>query len=290
MPILEGYFTAHESAALARQRARARRGMRGRGAIGLLSLYAVAACGRVSFAPISSEPGHDAATIDAQMQDSADSNSNMVLDPSLVAWFPLNDAAAPFRERVTQTDATCIAGACPTAVTNGVATNVTFEATSQQCLAFPDSGQLQLQSFTLFVRATQNSAANMAHLGKRVGTAFANSWGIEAAPEFDPTVIAFAASTNQVDNVFAASGANTVSVGSTHNLAATYASPTMTFYIDGAVAGTANLPGPLAYAPTAMVIGCDANATFNGLYFDGTLRDVRIYNRVLSQSEIAALN
>lgn len=288
MPIVEGYFTAHEPAALARQRARARRGMRGRGAVGLLSLYAVAACGRVSFAPISSEPGHDAATIDAQMQDTAD--SNMVLDPSLVAWFPLNDAAAPFRERVTQTDATCIAGACPTAVTNGVATNVTFEATSQQCLAFPDSGQLQLQSFTLFVRATQNSTANMAHLGKRVGPGFANSWGLEAGPQFEPSALAFAASSDQNNNVFAASAANTVSVGSTHNLAATYASPTMTIYIDGAVAGTANLPGPLAYAPTAMVIGCDANATFNGLYFDGTLRDVRIYNRVLSQSEIAALN
>lgn len=71
-----------------------------------------------------------------------------------------------------------------------------------------------------------------------------------------------------------------------HFLVATYQAGAMTFYEDGTSQGTAVLADMTGYGDT-LGIGSGGTSSYT---FNGTLDDARAYNRVLTATEIAALN
>jgi hypothetical protein len=72
------------------------------------------------------------------------------------------------------------------------------------------------------------------------------------------------------------------------HLAATHDGATLRFYVDGVLAATTMFPLRYDLADTWLV-GCDRNVAVYGDFADGALDEVRIYDRVLSDAEIAEL-
>lgn len=68
-----------------------------------------------------------------------------------------------------------------------------------------------------------------------------------------------------------------------HHLAATYDGTVLRLYVDGAQAARKNLSTPLRSSSRPLYVG--GNPLW-GEYFDGSLDDVRVYNRALSEIEI----
>jgi hypothetical protein len=59
-------------------------------------------------------------------------------------------------------------------------------------------------------------------------------------------------------------------------------------YIDGVPSGSDTQSTPLAYDANAMKIGCDDNVGISEV-FDGVLDELQIYDRALSDAELAEL-
>lgn len=75
--------------------------------------------------------------------------------------------------------------------------------------------------------------------------------------------------------------------GTWHHVTATVEASKLALFIDGKAAGVpTTTPFPLSFSAVSMRIGCRAD---DGNYFDGDIDDLRIYGRVLTASEIAAL-
>ena len=70
------------------------------------------------------------------------------------------------------------------------------------------------------------------------------------------------------------------------HVAATWDGTTITLYVNGAAEGTVDFAGPIATNDLALGIGAQADGTSK---LNGSLDDVRLYNRALGDTEIAAL-
>jgi RHS repeat-associated protein len=68
------------------------------------------------------------------------------------------------------------------------------------------------------------------------------------------------------------------------HIAATYDNSTLKYYINGALAASADIQGPILTGDAPLRIGGDA--PYGGESFDGVIDDVRVYNRALSVDEI----
>ena len=68
------------------------------------------------------------------------------------------------------------------------------------------------------------------------------------------------------------------------HLATTYDGSTVRLYVNGSLAGTQSLSGPMPASPDPLRIG--GNASW-GEYFAGRIDDVRVYNRALTGGEVA---
>ena len=73
-----------------------------------------------------------------------------------------------------------------------------------------------------------------------------------------------------------------------YHVAATYDGHTMSIYVNGDLKNTAVFDNAVAPASFPMTLG--KASWYNGLYFDGIMDDVRIYNYALSKREISELS
>ena len=78
-------------------------------------------------------------------------------------------------------------------------------------------------------------------------------------------------------------------IGMWHHVVATYDGDTMQLYHDGALAETTSGAGMVLDQSRPLLIGARSDAGSAGAFFSGSIDDVRIYNRVLSDAEIAGL-
>jgi hypothetical protein len=76
------------------------------------------------------------------------------------------------------------------------------------------------------------------------------------------------------------------STGVWHYIAGTYDGSTMKLYVDGVVAAQLNVTGSIAVTTDPLRVGSKDIAGTAGNHFVGTLDEVRIYDRALSQQEI----
>jgi len=91
--------------------------------------------------------------------------------------------------------------------------------------------------------------------------------------------------------IWPATGSSSIAVSSTtvdknkwHLVTATYAARTMTLYIDGVSMGTATGPSTMRSYNNVLGIG---SGGFGNWFFDGSIDDVRAYNRALTASEVS---
>ena len=83
----------------------------------------------------------------------------------------------------------------------------------------------------------------------------------------------------------AVTGTAPVALNAWTHLAVTYDGATIALYVNGALAGSRSMSGPIATSAAPLRIG--GNAVW-GEYFSGLIDEVRIYNRALSPAEIQA--
>jgi hypothetical protein len=75
-------------------------------------------------------------------------------------------------------------------------------------------------------------------------------------------------------------------IGEWHHVVATYDGDTMQLYHDGELAATASGVGILLDQSRPLLIGARSDAGSAGGYFNGSIDDVRFYNKVLTQDEV----
>jgi RHS repeat-associated protein len=97
--------------------------------------------------------------------------------------------------------------------------------------------------------------------------------------------------TNSGSTKVYAQGTGTVKANTWYHLVGTYdaTTGTMTFYVNGTQVGTNTDTTPFA-APGPLTIGRDEWNGSNSNYFGGSISDVKVYQRVLSPAEVAALH
>ena len=150
---------------------------------------------------------------------------------------------------------------------------------ASQCLELPGTQAFKPATFTFAAWLRPR----IAHTGTAFGrtrdgaTTSGNSWEIwvDITPAFN---VALRASRFGGASV----------AGQWHHHAATYDGATFHAYIDGVASGTTTVALG-AYTPDDLAIGCDLNFGALVQRFDGAIDDVRLYDRVLTPVEIAAL-
>lgn len=109
-------------------------------------------------------------------------------------------------------------------------------------------------------------------------TRFLYTSGVTIGVSQTGTQIAFSISTPSTNSAMATI---TGLVGSWHFIVGTWDGTTVTLYVDGTQVGTASNPGTISLS--TLTIG------FNSVYWQGSMDDLRIYNRVLSPTEVQTL-
>ena len=202
------------------------------------------------------------------------------VDPSLVAYWELDDA--PGNGALDSTGnghtGTC-ATACPTVVTGKLGNAYHFDASLDHALTVPDSADFR-GTFTLAVwMYADATGSNMAMISKPEGTDTDNSWQLELR---DTSKLSFSGGSTHYLETPA-----TVAAGAWRHVAGTWDGTTKRLYVDGVL--VASVDSSITYDTHLVYIGADQNAGSTVLHWDGTLDDLRIYNRALSATEIAAL-
>jgi len=78
-------------------------------------------------------------------------------------------------------------------------------------------------------------------------------------------------------------GTAALTTNSWTHIAGTYDGATLRLYVNGVQVNSQAQTGPIAVSTSPLQIGGD---TFYGQYFQGTLDEIRVYNRALSTAEI----
>lgn len=235
--------------------------------------------GDAALDPDTGKDWRDAAILDAPMVTPIDAPPP---DPTLIAHWKLDDD--PTDGSVLDStgnghDGLCGGVTCPALVTGIKGGAYRFDPAHPDVIVVPDSTAFR-GVFTIAAwMYTDNTTKQIAVMSKPVGSGTGNSWQLE----------------NLADDRVSFSGGSVHSLNSpasvppmtwTH-LAGTWDGTTKRLYIGGVlVASTAS---QISYDGHDILLGADLNSGSLALPFDGMLDDIRVYNRVLSQQEIAAL-
>lgn len=241
----------------------------------LAALASLAACGRLGF-------GADARSDTT----AADAAPDAGLPAGLVAWYPLDDQS--FRDSVSSQTGTCF-GTCPVVGPGHIGQGLVFDGASD-CVGFPDDGRFDLAQLTVAVWANQSAAAGVngdTQVAKRVDVTgnVRDSWQLE---DYSDGTQAFTSNSGTTSNDQLDSAAGLVTLGVWHHLAISFDGTTRKLYVDGALRVEAGGTASFAYDSHAVTLGCDDNAGVSEAYA-GTLDELEIYNRALTDAEIAAL-
>jgi concanavalin A-like lectin/glucanase superfamily protein len=226
-------------------------------------------CGRIAFDPVLAAP-----LIDAP------------LDPALVAWYPLDAAAA--------TDATGHGhdGACPVrnqgcptptagqlAGANDFSGVTMYEVPFAEDLNTPNGFTVSAWLFIAVAPATRGCA-----ITKGLGPGIFNSWALCVEP--DRSVFFYTVAGATENSQFSA---ELLATDAFHHVAVRYDGTTKSIFLDGANVGDSQpFPG-IDFDSSAVFIGEDVDDNAPIAPFVGRVDDARLYNRALADSEIAAL-
>jgi len=215
-------------------------------------------------------------TIDAPMIDAPPP------DPTLIAHWKFDDNPA----NGTVLDSTgnghngaCVATACPTLVTGVDGGAYRFDPAVPQFIVVPDSTAFR-GVFTIAAwMYTDNTTKQIAVMSKPVGTSSGNSWQLE---DLTDDTVSFSGG-----SVHSLSSPMVVPQMTWAHLAGTWDGTTKRLYVNGVM--VASSTSQISYDTQDVFLGADENSGALALPFDGELDDLRVYNRVLTAQELAAL-
>jgi hypothetical protein len=148
-----------------------------------------------------------------------------------------------------------------------------------------NSTSLQLTG-SMTLEAWINANANPADDGQIIAKSSGSGWQLKTSPDTGPHTFGLAVSPNSSTNTQRYS-TTTRSLNVWYHVAGVYdaAARTMTLYVNGApVNGT--LTGTIPASQFNQTVNVNIGRRTGGYYFKGTIDDVRIYGRALSQAEI----
>lgn len=237
-------------------------------------MLVLAGCGRVAFDPRPTTGPADAAPSDGPT------------DPSgLVAWYAFD---GDLHDALGGPDGSCVSSSsCPVVIAGHHGPAIELDGTS--CVQVVDSGALDLPTLTLSIWLRAEALGpNATQVSKRVdaGGSFYDSWQLEipSSPSASESFTYKGSAANE--EVVSAAGA--IELGVWQHVAATFDGTTKRLYIGGVRVASQPESQALSYDTHPMLIGCDDNATLVE-HFQGALDDLKIFDRALSDAEIADL-
>ncbi|HWU88932.1 MAG TPA: LamG-like jellyroll fold domain-containing protein [Kofleriaceae bacterium] len=200
-------------------------------------------------------------------------------DPSLVAHWRFDDPPADgaLDSSGHGHHATCTA--CPSLVTGKVGGGYRFRPRNGELLVVPDHDDFR-GVFTIaawvFAAPTSNQISILA---KPFGGGSGNSWQLEVLD--NDHVSLSGGEPHMLDSQ------RTISAQAWHHVAGTWDGTKKRLYIDGGRVAEAD--AYVAYDGHDVFLGGDENSGQQVLNWDGVLDELRVYRRVLSDAELAAL-
>jgi hypothetical protein len=254
-------------------------------------------CGRVSLRepdrdggpPVDSPPAVDAAPIEpvidaAPIEPVIDAAPPEPLDPTLIAWYPLDDVGEGFTVDATGNgrDALCVP-ACPALVEGRLGRAMAFDQEAHLRVSGEDGSFDTYDGFTVAAWVWLEPPFYSAPLSKMLGTGSDNSWQFEYADDGRPGFTTSNFGGRSIDHAaFAVEPATWV------HLAGSWDGFTKRFYVNGTLEYAFD-ESFVDFDGSDFVIGGDENGGEPALMFGGRMDDVRIYARALADDEIAAL-
>ncbi|HSK05060.1 MAG TPA: LamG domain-containing protein [Kofleriaceae bacterium] len=202
-------------------------------------------------------------------------------DPSLVAHWKFDD---PPDDRDGALDssgrghhATC--RACPDLVTGKIGGGYRFKASLGHILVVPDHADFRgLYTIAAWIHA-QPTNNQIAIMSKPYGSGTGNSWQLELLE--DDRISLSGGSPHSLRSP------GTIPPGEWHHVAGRFDGTEKELFIDGKEVDEVDVT--IDYDGHDIYLGGDQNGGDEVLHWDGVLDDVRIYNRDLTDDEIAAL-
>jgi hypothetical protein len=223
-------------------------------------------CGRVAFDPLG---------------DGAPNSKDTAPDPSLVLWFPFENGMT---EAISGVAATCL-NFCPQVIPGRNGNVLRFNGGNGEGAMLPDTGVTRLQAFTLALWVNKDSDGEWSYFAKTFAAATTayNSWQVE---DHASKQLGFTTHNAGRHDVLYTTDA---SPSMWHHIAMSFDGATKRIYIDGGSVMQIGEPDPVQYDTGDILLGCDINNQVIVYPYFGSIDDVRVYSRVLSDSEIAAL-
>jgi hypothetical protein len=249
-------------------------------------------CGRFDFDSQARVSDGGASTGDAATSTADASNPDAPLDPSLVAWWRMT-ALVPVgggsgvvdTTGITMSPASCAGPTCPAIVSGGHDGLDTSEFDgSATMLAAASAAPLIDTKFTIAVWVNNTVANGGCYMTKGLGSGFYNSWAL-CNDDTNNQLFFYTCTGSAADTLMPG---NVVPAGSWHHIAGTWDGGSKTLYLDGNKLGDSQPPG-VDFDDDSVYIGGDVDNGAPTSFLPGRLDDVRVYNRALSPSEIAAL-
>ncbi len=256
----------------------------------------VLGCGRLGFDQQQARgidangPGEDA--LGADSSHDGGGGVDAPLDPSLVAWWRM-EALMPGSPvgLVGVVDssghspmAQCgSAIPCPTIVAGKIGSAAQFDGTTTMLEA--DSVAALIDSnFTIAAWVKLDVANAGCIMTKGLGSGVYNSWAL-CNDMTTQELYFYTAQTTAPDSLMPG---NQVPVGSWHHVAGTWDGTSKVLYLDGNKLGDDQPPG-IDFDNSEVFIGGDVDSGSATSFLPGSVDEVRVYNRSLNASEIAAL-
>lgn len=238
----------------------------------IIVLVTLAGCGRVGFDAIGT--GDSDARLDGA--GSGDIPDAFHLGPVFELPFETDFLKDPAGGR----DGTCTS--CPSA-TPGIHAGTSAASFDGSRCVYAAGGALRPSQFTFAAWERPND--------QRKETIFSRPFNGATSSEdtFELYMLAGAS------DVFVIAGDTTLqmtmpnAVGIWHHVAGTFDGTTLITYLDGVMVTSRAGLLPSPYADDPFMIGCDRDAGVEQSNFDGTIDEVKLYDRVLSAAEIAVL-
>jgi hypothetical protein len=234
-------------------------------------------CGRHAFDPVSDGGDSNDASTDAGP-----------IDPSLVAWWQFEDDPADNVTDMIGMDATCVT-TCPTRVPGPRGTAYQFDGIDD-ALVTPDEARFRITTgtvamwFRLDGWPTQSDFAVI--IGKPYSTASLNSWELFFYGE-GPSSAQLQGGGDSNAGIYTQSPW-AEGLGTWVHLALTWAPSSIHVYVD-AVEVAQSGAITITFDSHPLAIGADLSDTLWSRFVAASFDDLRIYDRVLPLSELAAL-
>jgi hypothetical protein len=255
---------------------------------GAVVLALVAACGRFGFG---NEPTVDAPTaVDADAAaDASDAATDAPLPAGLIAWWQMDDAPGDgVLDDSTGAGHTarCVIGvSCPTSVPGKHGNAMRFDGTQFARVTYgPWLGTSGPFTYAAWIYVEQDF--DQVAFARPVGSAVGDSW--------DAVTWSVASASGTCLEDADSSGANQATCGGntplnqwTH-VAGRWDGTTATLFMNGTNVGAKATP-VIMFDTHDLIIGSDENTGAPAYQFHGRVDDLRLYNRALTDAEIAAL-